>query len=307
LSDYNHCLSGTDMNKNAIAIAAIAALVGTPAFAADMALKAPPPLTSATSWSGFYVGLNGGYGWGNQTVAFSPNDPIAYAFSCGGTGGSTCPPPAPVDSNGEFGGIQVGYNWQFSHVALAGVETDLDGAGIHGSGTSTFLMDPAAPPGTSDFVAQQDITWFGTVRGRLGWLPSDDLLLYATGGFAFAHVNENLSLNVNPALGGAGAGSFAFSCTFPGTNCFFGSTSRTVTGWTAGAGLEYALWNNVSLKAEYLFVSLGGAPVNVAANTATLNPAYMPSSFTAAFSRTDFQVVRAGLNIRFGGPMPAKY
>jgi outer membrane immunogenic protein len=298
------------MRKCLIELAASAALITTPALAADIPVKAPLPEPAPVySWTGLYVGFNSGYGWGGSTVAFTPNDVLANDVTCGGAFGSggTCPPPASVGIKGAFGGLQVGYNWQLNQVALVGVEADLDGAGISGSGTSTFPMFAATPPGISSFTTQQEVTSLGTVRGRLGWLASNPLLLYATGGFAYGHINDNVALNVNPGIGGATTGGFGFSCTVPGTNCFFGNESHVVTGWTAGAGLEYALGNNVSLKAEYLYVSMGGEAVNVSANRATLNPALIPSSFTAAFNRTDFQVVRAGLNIRLGGPMPAKY
>jgi outer membrane immunogenic protein len=209
------------------------------------------------------------------------------------------PPLASINKTGAFGGFQVGYNWQFNQIALAGVEADWNGAGIGGTGTSNFLMDPGLPPGTSSFVAQQNVTWFGTVRGRLGWLPIDNLLLYGTGGFAYAHINENVALNVNPGLGAAANGVFGFSCAFPGTNCFLGAASHIATGWTAGGGLEYALGANASLRAEYMYVSLAGDSVNVVAVSNGCVGGCIPSSFTAAFGRTNFQVVRAGLNIRF--------
>ena len=295
----------------------IAILVGAlslsgSAFAADMAtkmpVKAPPAASPVHSWTGFYGGFDGGYGWGGGGVAFTPNDVLANDVTCGGAfgSGSTCPPPTSVGITGAFGGLQVGYNWQFNQSTLIGIETDLDSARIRGAGTSSFPLFAATAPGTSSFAPQQDVDWFGTLRARLGWLPSDNLLLYATGGFAYGHVDDNVALDVNPGIGGAATGGFGFSCTSPGVNCFSGSTSRTVTGWTAGSGLEYALAADISVKAEYLYVRLGGQAVNVAASTATLNPALMPSSFTAAFDKAYFQVIRVGLNFRFGRSMPAK-
>ena len=290
------------MRQAAIGIVAVAAMIGTPVLAADMPVKAPPPPPPPVySWTGFYVGLNGGVGWNRQTITFAPNDPAAVLLGCN----PACPPPASFDSHGGLGGIQVGYNWRLNQSALVGVEADWDAASIRGSGMSTFPSPP--PPGTSSFLPSQDITSFGTVRGRLGWLATDKLLLYATGGLAFGRVVENIPLNVNSGLGGVGVFPFGFSCVFPGTGCFFGSGSRVETGWTAGTGLEYAVGGNLSLKVEYLYVGLGSEAIRVGANTATLNPVFTPSSFTASIGRTDFQVVRVGLNFRFGGPTPAKY
>ena len=87
------------MKKLLVACIAAAAFYGVPAFAADMAVKAPPPpvATPAYSWTGFYVGGNAGYGWNNPTINYSPNDIAASAFTCGGTGGGTCIPAASYE------------------------------------------------------------------------------------------------------------------------------------------------------------------------------------------------------------------
>jgi outer membrane immunogenic protein len=80
---------------------------------------------------------------------------------------------------------------------------------------------------------------------------------------------------------------------------FLGSSSRTATGWTAGGGLEYALSNNISAKGEYLFTSLGGGESIRVVGSET-NPVASPSSFTAAFNKTNFNVVRGGIDYKFG-------
>jgi outer membrane immunogenic protein len=89
----------------------------------------------------------------------------------------------------------------------------------------------------------------------------------------------------------------AFSCDANGPDCFLGSSSGAAFGWTAGGGGEYAVWDNVSLKAEYLYVNLGSAKnVDV---VAVNGEGFIPSSFTAGYSRVDFHVVRFGLNYKF--------
>jgi outer membrane immunogenic protein len=272
------------------------------ASAADMSVKMPvkaPPPAPIHSWTGFYIGGNGGYGWKDPTVTFTPNDVTVQAVTCGGDEGGTCAPPTSFGIHGGFGGLQAGYNWQFSPQWVAGVETDLEGSDIKGTGTSNFLLGEF-PPSPSNFIVSQDIKWFGTVRARLGYSPADRLLVYATGGFAYGRIDENVALNSRVGGNFDLGTTFAYSCD-TGPNCFLGSSSRTGTGWTAGGGMEYVLWNNVSVKAEYLFVNLGdGDSVDVVAQS--VDQFKCPcklSSFTAAFSRTEFHTVRGGLNWKF--------
>src|SRR5205807_2250059 len=133
--------------------------------------------------------------------------------------------------------------------------------------------------------------WFGTIRGRLGFVPINNILIYGTAGFAYARVDENVVLNSQP-----GPGDFAdaaFICV-TGPNCFLGSSSRIATGWTGGGGFEYALSSNISLKAEYLYVRLGsGDAVDVVAVSTSAIGApggLKPASFTAHYSGASFQV-----------------
>jgi outer membrane immunogenic protein len=88
--------------------------------------------------------------------------------------------------------------------------------------------------------------------------------------------------------------------------CFVGASSRTSTGWTAGAGTEWRLAPNITLKAEYLYMQLSGDSFNVVAQAAL--PGDVPSSFRASWGTTSFNAVRLGLNYRFGDPpVVAKY
>jgi outer membrane immunogenic protein len=155
------------------------------------------------------------------------------------------------------------------------------------------------PPAT--YFAQQQIQDFGTVRARLGWLPTNNVLLYATGGFAYGRVKDTVSIT---AASNAFLAPLTYFCSLAAgvtevPNCFLGNNSRWETGWTAGAGLEYSPWEHISFKVEYLFVGLGnGGNVNVVAQSTNGVPA-TPASFTSAFSRTDFNVVRGGINWKF--------
>ena len=111
------------------------------------------------------------------------------------------------------------------------------------------------------------LKWFGTVRGRLGYLPFDNLLTFITGGFAYGRVERTVTM-ISAGPNGFGedtTGGPGFNCLIVGAPCFAGTSSNTNTGWTIGGGLEYALWGNLTIKAEYLYVSLAGQSVTTAA------------------------------------------
>jgi outer membrane immunogenic protein len=124
---------------------------------------------------------------------------------------------AKDNSSGFLGGVQAGYNWQFDQM-IVGLETDIQGAGIK----SDVEIDGRG--------AEAKINWFGTTRARLGYTPVDRFMVYATGGVAYGKIK-------------ASYGDF--------------SQSDTKVGYTVGAGAEYALTNNVTLKSEYLYTDLG--------------------------------------------------
>ncbi len=279
---------------------AAAAFSSAPALAADMPLKTPSPAPAPTySWTGFYVGVNAGYGWKDPSVHYIPNDPGALATTCGGSFGGTCIPPASFTIGGAVGGGQVGYNWQFDQHWLAGFEADYDAARIKGTGNSIFTISGPIPG--ADFQATEKIGSFGTVRARFGWLPTNDLLIFGTGGLAYGHVTANANLNnaagANISVLPVGGGSYGYACT-TNINCFSGTNSETAVGWTIGGGGEFAISSNISIKAEFLYVDLGHAlSVDSVAGNAGGNA--VASSFSAGFSRLIFNVARAGMNYKF--------
>jgi len=147
----------------------------------------------------------------------------------------------------------------------------------------------------ANFLASENVKWFGTVRARLGRLAAENILLYGTGGLAYGRVDASAVVNSVAELSVASA-QFSFFC-LTGPNCFVGNTSQTLWGWTAGFGGEFAISGNVSINAEYLHVNLGHINVDSVAAFAVAGSA--PSSFTANFGNVVFDVVRAGLNYRF--------
>jgi outer membrane immunogenic protein len=291
------------MNKLALTVVGFGALIAGSAMAADMPLKelplkAPPP--PVWSWTGFYAGVNGGYALGSRTLAFTPNDPTAFLLTCGGLNGGVCPPGASTVVQGGLGGLQLGYNWQFTPNALIGIETDFNWSRIKGTASSSFNWGGlgAGVPGPARFDADQNIKWFGTVRARLGWLPASNFLLYATGGLAYGRVDESVVFTASGNVVVAPAFICSPTALPAPVTCATGATSRTATGWTAGGGFEFAPWHNVSIKTEYLYVNLGGGDTVVLG--APNGFGFAPSTpFVAGYSRTDFHVVRVGVNWHF--------
>jgi outer membrane immunogenic protein len=291
------------VKKFFLAAITIVAGVGS-SFAADMADRSSPPGRAAplgVSWTGAYLGLNGGYGWqtDDPNVTLSPADSVTSVFTCGGVAGGSCPRSASYGLAGGVFGLQAGYDFQFNTKWVAGLVADLDWTNIDGSGTG--LPFGLAATG-ANLQSSEQTKWFGTIRARLGYLLTDNVLVYGTGGLAYGRVNETASV----AGSGSGvSGPTSYMCGPGGigsSSCFLGSASQTNTGWTAGTGFEYRFWQRFSITAEYLYVSLGhGDPVNVAA-AQILTPGTAPASFTANFGNQNFQVFRAGLNYRFGTP-----
>lgn len=213
------------------------------AVAADLGPYRPPPPAEpiyeparergAWNWQGLYFGANAGYGWGNDNSAF-------YSGPGGGAGS--------LNPDGWLAGGQIGYNVQFNWLVL-GIEADLQSADI--SDTTAL--------GFSNVTT--DIDWFSTVRGRIGY-AAGPTLVYFTGGWAFADLNQSLT------SGGVSM-----------------SNDDVASGYTVGGGIEWQFAPNWSLKTEYLYVDLGEQTLSGPSGTYTTD--------------TDFHTVRAGVNFRF--------
>jgi outer membrane immunogenic protein len=298
------------VKKSIACIAILLAFGMTGAVAEEMAVPPSQFITSTRvpylAWTGFYVGINGGFAWGNSSVAFAANDPAALAGAFSG-----CPPGAPgipaalrgqcINSldfrrDGAVAGGQFGFNWQVNSHWLVGAEADYQWSNLDGSVSSSFrLGNFGATNVGATMVASQTVESFGTVRARAGVLLAPPLLLYGTGGFAFGQVHENLSVPA-ATTNVLSAGGFSYACT-SGTACFAGSASQFLFGWSAGAGAEYAITSSLIFRTELLYVHLGAPTVTAAATAAAAGTA--PASIAAAFSPVYFAVMRAGLNYKF--------
>jgi outer membrane immunogenic protein len=242
------------MKTTALNIAVIAALTGGHAWAADLAVKAPPVPAPAPvfSWTGFYVGGNFGAKWARASD--SVNVAPATAFDAALPSGASLPLTSTTPRS-FIGGGQVGYNWQTGRVVF-GIEGDID---LQDWRTTQVLGNFASGtvfvPGDSFTVNSR---WQASLRGRLGY-AADRLLIYATGGWAWTDVK-------------AGANFTPFEDA-PATS----ATERaTLTGGTIGGGLEYAFWDHMSLGVEARYTRYGSHTFN----GGTLALGFAPFVFT---------------------------
>src|SRR4051812_29889795 len=110
------------MKRIFIGIAAVASLLATNAFGADLAArpytKGPAMVDLGYNWTGFYAGLNGGYSWGRSRATAVPATPFGVAIG--------------HDVDGGLGGGQIGYNWQLDRTWVLGLEADIQGTGERG-------------------------------------------------------------------------------------------------------------------------------------------------------------------------------
>ncbi len=257
----------------------------TASQAADLALKAvKAPVGPAYSWTGFYAGLNFGYGVSDNKMSSSSVVVLPTSGEFGNVSSST----DSIDPRGVIGGAQIGYNWQLGPSWLIGVETDFQGAGQKDSFTSSILANAGGVAQATTTTTQNKVDWFGTVRARTGAVVGNTLL-YATGGFAYGRVEASQTISRVP--GAAGSGSYTG----------FGAASGTKGGWTIGAGAETKLAGNWTAKLEYLYVDLGSLQNNYS-NVLTSGGA-IGSALTNYTTSTQFHdhIIRAGVNYAFGG------
>jgi outer membrane immunogenic protein len=265
------------------------------ASAADMPMKAAAaPVAPTYSWTGFYIGANIGGGWGGPNVDYVANDLVSlglFSPNLPNLGGG--PPPASIHTSGVLGGLQVGYNWQMGPAWLIGAETDIEWSGTKGSASTGGALNIIGAPFAN--TVEEKVEWLGTVRARLGYLPTPDFLAFVTGGFAYGEVKHSGAYTGAAGVTGT-LGPVGFDCT--AQPCFSGSASDTTSGWTVGGGLEYAVAGNWTIRAEYLYVSLESKSVIETATALSVGTT-IPSSFTANFGQTNLNIVRAALNYRF--------
>lgn len=248
-----------------LGVSCIALAAATPAHAAS-----PVPVYS---WTGWYAGGNFGYSWGTAENTYS--EP---GFCCG--------LPTSIEQSTHLdniiGGGQIGYNWQPNPYTVVGFETDFQGSAEKGSSS---VSDPfsftscdgfCTISGTLSDTVGSEILWFGTIRGRVGWLIDPTLLLYGTGGLAYGKIRISGTIN---------------DTTCPCAWSYGNSTTRV--GWTLGSGFEGVIPNttNWTWKLEVLYIDFG-----------TISGSGYDTDFASAFSwstKVTDVILRVGINYQF--------
>jgi outer membrane immunogenic protein len=242
------------------------------AIAADLPVRAAPvyqaPAVVAPTWTGFYLGFNGGWGWSNTSANITPFGPVAASFG----GGSFS-----RNADGAIFGGQLGYNYQTGNWVW-GVEGDFDGASINKGRASTFAPIPGSVVFNDGAAFHANVDWLATIRGRLGytWGPG---MIYITGGGAWSEFKLN-ALACEGIAGICGAGNF----------------NTTRSGWVIGAGYEWMIAPNWSVRGEYLYYSFNNNNFN---GNISLAPLATGSGFNVNNNKTEINVVRLGLNYKF--------
>lgn len=240
------------------------ALAATTAGAADLAVKASPysPAAVAYSWTGFYLGANVAYSWQN----FGFPDPDVGSMK----------------AKGVMGGVTLGADYQIRDVVIGVIgDVDFGNVGI------------TVPNGTVMTESARE-KMFATVRGRVGYLITPQLLLYATGGLAIASVDQTETCPPGAQFGFCSrVGAYSLTA----NNIFIGSV--------VGAGAEWMFAPHWSTKIEYLYSDLGSSHFNLGSTPAAGAAAHIPGSPGAgtATNPRDIsltqQQVRLGVNYRF--------
>jgi outer membrane immunogenic protein len=263
---------------------ALPALIASPAMAADLPVKAPPAPAPATIpvpiWTGFYIGLNAGYAWGQNstTCSFVPG----IGSPCEGIG-----IPGLKSSGGLFG-AEIGANWQFQNWVI-GAAFDWSALDLHAD--TLFPSVDVGKNGAVDRLASR-YDWLGTARGRVGYAVGQSLF-YGTGGLAFGRVKDLYGNEIN---GGTVGGIDGVPVT--STVGYF-TTASIRTGWTAGAGWEYRLTQNWGVKLEYLHVDLGSTNLDISGSLTGGNVTSANRGSSVLHFNNAFDLVRAGVNFKW--------
>jgi outer membrane immunogenic protein len=282
------------------------------ALAADLPVKAPPP-PAPTSWSGFYIGAFGGWGWNGR------NDwqcDFSTAF-----GGEPCGFEGPIGINhsqsalsGGLAGGQIGYDWRWDRVVL-GVQADGMWANIRGTAGNPLntkdgrcgfptvtIVGVGTFPSDQSVDCRTTITAMADLTARAGYLFWENTLIYGKAGINWSSIDFQV-LNDFASFG---------DCALPAPRAWPGYNTNHVgrVSPTVRVGIEQRFFGGLSVFAEYDFVANGGSYTNL--NTGGTGVGGCTANFVSTTTIRDTNIVKAGLNWTFdagvlGAPLVAKY
>ena len=233
--------------------------------------KAPPMSGAAISWAGFYLGAHGGYAWKDNDFT-----QVVNFFDLAQVGG--------IKSRGWVAGGHTGYNWQYGRV-VTGLEVDFSLSGLKGN-SATVVGGNGFAGFTETHLLSDRVKYLASARVRLGWLPTDNVLLYATGGPAWERL-ERTGATLSAQAG--------LSMT---------ETTRTPFdhfGGVVGAGAEWTPWGpNWIGRLEYLHYDFGKVQDTVTRTSTVPGIA----SYSEKRGRQTIEVVRAGISYKFTPEQP---
>jgi outer membrane immunogenic protein len=293
----------------------VAAALSGSALAADLPsrsyAKAPATADPTYNWSGWYGGLNAGWVGGSGSASNDasivstsnvPENAQAMARGATNTAGA---------SSGFIGGGQFGYNYQFSHLFVAGFEADIQGltGAQKRSSSAVPLMLPDGEGGeelqgtfVTHSTTRRGLSYLGTLRARIGVLVAPSFLLYATGGLAYGGAKADTTILQSATDTGSP----------PPPTLTSGSFSQTRVGYAVGAGGEWMFSSNWSAKLEYLYYDLGSATYATGGIANDVTHTSLPGTGVDAIAtsskvRFNDNIVRVGVNYHFGSPAASQY
>lgn len=289
--------------KGRVAASAIVlTVIAAPAFGADLPARkgqplAPPP---AFTWTGLYIGFTFAHTWtGSDPIdARTVNlaDSTLTGFGQVSALGANGVVGARLD--GFLSGGQIGYNWQFTDNFVVGLEADVSGVSVRGGGGfGNIVANGPASYAVTSATLRRSLEYLGTVRGRLGYAVTPNILVYATGGLAFGGANQTLTLQQTLVPSALVARTVK------------GNQYDNLVGWTIGGGAEMALSRALSAKLEYLYYDLGqlslsGSGMSPFAFSNIATGAVPLVNASAISTRINGHLLRLGLNYRFDWSVP---
>jgi outer membrane immunogenic protein len=275
------------MRKILLAAAAVTASFVVPAQAADLARPAPvyappPPVIAVFTWTGCYVGANGGGIWSQHTFTNTGFIPAVPAFGVPAVVGGADFGSQTV--SGGLGGLQVGCNYQVANWVF-GIQGDYDWVGAKGDTNNTgAAIGFGLLGGVTNHI---EIKSLASVTGRVGYAWGRFLGYVKAGG---AWVRDEYSLQTLGVVGGTGT---------------FATATETRGGWTVGIGGEYAFLDWLTGFVEYDYYGFGTKTNNLAcAGVVVAGVAgcglFVPTTFGVDIKQ-NVNVFKVGVNLKFGG------